>query len=100
MEAKILNEKDAALLDRKEIVLEFSYPGLKTPSRAEVLKKAAELLKKEENLIEFKKISSIFGLGKCRALIHVYKDVNDLNRIEKIKKKVKKAAEPAPQQKK
>lgn len=93
MEAKILTQKDADLMNRKEVIIEIAHQGSKTPTKLEVIKKAAELMKTEENLIELKQITEFFGVGRCKALVHVYKDINDLNRIEKIKKKPKKAAE-------
>ncbi|HLD15070.1 MAG TPA: hypothetical protein VJB94_00630 [Candidatus Nanoarchaeia archaeon] len=93
MEAKILTQKDADLLNRKEVVIEINHAGTKTPTKLEVVKKTAELLKTEESLVQFKKINEIFGIGKCKALVHIYKDINDLNRLEKIKKKPKKTAE-------
>ena len=95
MEAKIIHEKEAPLLNRREVSLELNFPGVKTPTKAEVVKKASELLKTEENLIEFQRITPTFGLSKCKALVHVYKDINELTRIERKKKKPKKAVEAA-----
>ena len=101
MEAKIINEKESPLLSRKEVSIEFDFPNQKTPSKEEVLKKAVELLKTDANLIFLKKLYQHFGIGKAKVVFHVYHKVEDLNRIEKIAKKPKKAkaAAPAPQKK-
>ena len=54
MEAKILTQKDADLLNRKEVVIEINHAGTKTPTKLEVVKKGRLIEGDALDLIRFK----------------------------------------------
>lgn len=86
---KIIKEKDDKLFSRKEILLDLDFNG-KTPSNEEVKNNAIEFLKANKELLIIKKIHQEYGANKAKILAYVYKDINNLNKFEKINKKTKK----------
>jgi len=86
---KTLKEKDDKLFSRKEWLLEEEFSG-KTPSKDEVKNVVTGFLKANKDLLVIKNIKQKYGANIINVLAYVYKDANNLNRFEKINKKVKK----------
>jgi ribosomal protein S24E len=83
-------EKEAALLKRKRITFEIDNEKQKTPTEADIKKAIADKIKISEENIAIRHIYQRYGTGKAKAIVHVYKNPEDLKRIEEIKKKAKK----------
>ena len=90
MNLKIIEEKENPLLNRKNILAELEYSKIATPRKTEVKKILADTLKIGEELIELKHVYPIFGKNKAKVIAHIYKNIKDLENIEKIKKRAKK----------
>lgn len=86
---EILQEKQSDLLGRKEYLLKCVFEKAKTPSKEELKKQSATLLKSPEDLIIVKKVAQTYGLNDAKVLVYVYKDQTTLTRIEKVSKKPK-----------
>ena len=99
MECVIRTKNDNKLIGRSEMHAEFVYSG-STPSNDVVRKELARALKIDEALIVVKHIYSKFGKQKAEVVAFVYPDKKALEQFEVIKKKPKKAAAEAPQEKK
>jgi small subunit ribosomal protein S24e len=85
---KVITQKEIPLLNRKIMNLDFSFTG-STPKKEIIKKEVAGFLKTKEDLIVVKKVSSRFGEESINVLAHVYDKVEDLKKIEEIKKKPK-----------
>ena len=85
MNIKILEEKDNAILNRKEYSLEIESLD-KTPSNVELKKELVSFLKAKEDLIAIKSINQIFGKKTSKAFVYVYKDEKSLKETEPVKK--------------
>lgn len=81
-----LKEVESKLLNRKRISYEVLSAD-KTPSKEELKQGIASGLKISPNLIRVKHIYQRFGQKKSKAIVHVYKNEEDLKNTEKIKKK-------------
>lgn len=84
---KILTDKQNPLLNRREVTLELEYIGQKTPSKVDVIKQAAGLLKTKEDLIYIDEIKSSYGIAKGSASLYIYNNKENLDKIHFIKRK-------------
>lgn len=89
MKIDIIEEKEVPLLVRRRISFGIDNEGGKTPSEAEIKKAISEKIKVDESLISVRHIYQKYGVGKAKAIAHVYKSLEDLKRVEEIKKKKK-----------
>jgi ribosomal protein S24E len=85
-----LEEREVTLLKRKRVSFEIDNEKQKTPSEAEIKKAVAEKMKVGEENVAIRHIYQKYGAGKAKVIAHIYKNVDDLKRIEEIKKKAKK----------
>ncbi len=90
MKLTLIEEKEVPLLMRRRISFEIDNEKSKTPSEAEIKKSIAEKLKTGEENIAIRHIYQKYGVGKAKVIGHIYKNPDDLKRIEEIKKKAKK----------
>lgn len=91
---KILYKKDMPLLSRTRVAIEIEHPEKSTPSKAEMIKEIASLLKSPEDAIIIRHVYTKYGKTKTKVIVNVYKNAEDLKRIEGIKEKVKKEKAP------
>ena len=87
---KKLEERDVPLLSRKRITYEVEHTDAATPKKDDIKKRIAQDLKIDEGLIIVKHIYPHFGVEKAKVIVNAYKDKKDLDKFEKINKKVKK----------
>ena len=102
MELITLKEKEMPLLGRKRIHFELDYDKTATPKKEDIVKLISEKTKVNQELIHINHIYPKFGEHKAKVIVHIYKDIKNLNFVEKINKKPKKvkaAAESAPKAK-
>lgn len=95
-----LDEKEMPLLGRKRInyILDFDSG---TPSKKEILESLAKSLKIDKELIAIRHIYQRFGNTKAKVIVHVYKNKEDLKKLEKkIKEKKVKEEKEAPKEEK
>lgn len=90
MDMKILQEKEAPLLSRREITAEISYIGT-TPKTGDVAALLAANMKADQKLLVVRNIYQDFGFQKAKVIAYHYMSEEDKNRYEP-KKKEKKAA--------
>jgi small subunit ribosomal protein S24e len=93
MKITLIEQKEAPLLMRKRIHFEVDNEKQKTPSEPEIKKAVAENLKVNEETVAIRHVYQKFGIAKAKVIAHVYKNPEDLKRIEHIKKKQKKKKE-------
>ena len=86
MEAKILEEKQNPLFNRKEVKIEIE--SALPPSKAEATKIVSEKFSSSEDKVKLEKIDSRFGSSKFIIIAKVYGSLEEKERIEpKIKQK-------------
>ncbi|MDP4012372.1 MAG: hypothetical protein Q8R00_02095 [Candidatus Nanoarchaeia archaeon] len=83
---KILEERQNKLLHRKEVLVNLESETKSTPSRAEVAKQVAPMLKAKEDVIFVYEIEQEYGQG-CKAEIFVYDKKENLDKIHFYRKK-------------
>ncbi len=98
MKLTLIKELEAPLLARKRLNFEVDYSGSKTPSKEEVKKTIAVLQKVKEELISIRHIYPRFGKCKAKAIVHIYKTLQDLKKYEPKRKKEGKKAKSAVEQ--
>lgn len=81
MKLDVIKERETPLLSRTRVTLGLEYEGA-TPSRLQLRKEVAGKLKVEEGLVVLKHIYTRFGQHKAKLIAHVYKNAEDLKRIE------------------
>ena len=84
---KILTDKQNGLLNRREVTLDLEYIGQKTPSKVDVIKQAAGLLKTKEELIYIDEIKTSYGVAKGSVSLYIYNNKENLDKIHFIKRK-------------
>lgn len=90
MKIKLTEEKEIPLLMRKRAHFEVDNEKQKTPSEDEIKKGITETMKINEDTVAIRHIYQKYGVGKAKVIAHIYKNPEDLKRIEHIKKKAKK----------
>jgi len=90
MKITLQEEKEAPLLMRKRAHFEIDNEKQKTPSESEVKKAVAETMKVKEEVVAIRHIYQQYGVGKTKVIAHIYKNPEELKKIEEIKKKAKK----------
>jgi len=93
MEMQILKEKDAHLLDRKEVTLKVNYFNVTTPSNSALESEVVRKLKVDPSLVVIKSIRQKFGAGEAEVTAYVYKSLDRMKFVEGKKYKSKAAAE-------
>ena len=81
MKIHIIEEKEAPLYSRKEYVIDVDYTG-PTPSRAEMTKHIAKLVKADSSTMIIKKIDVVFGHTKARSTVYVYSSADIMKKVE------------------
>ncbi len=83
MEIKVLSEKQNPMLKRREISfrVEHGQSG-STPSRQDVRRAVATILKIEENVVFLKKLQTRTGTQTAIGLVNVYETVEQAKRVE------------------
>lgn len=81
MKFEVLKEENIPLLSRKRIIgnIEFSGP---TPSRDQLREAIAVRAKADKELVIIKKIDTVYGAVKAKVTAHVYKNKEDIPKIE------------------
>ncbi len=95
-----IKETNYKLVDYKRVVFEVDHDKSKTPTNQEILDKISKNLKVDHELIKLKHIYTKYGSTKSKIIAHVYGNVENLKRIEEIKKKPKVKKEKKQQAKK
>lgn len=81
MDIKIINDKNNALLNRRELNLSVTFDGA-TPSRDAMRDKIAAMLTVPLELVIVQKIENEFGKQKLKAYIKVYEDEARMKQVE------------------
>jgi len=89
MDLKISEIENKQLLSRQEGIAQVK--SNKTASYAEIKKKLAEDLNKDENLIVIKKLYQKFGCNEMDVFFYAYDSAEAKAKLEKEKKKKEKA---------
>lgn len=84
MELKITQNKDNALLGRKDISFSLRHDGETTPSRVQVRQLvAAEVGTKTENVV-IDTMSTEYGMGRTAGIARAYKSVDEARKSERV----------------
>ncbi len=94
MKLTILEEKEAPLLLRKRISFEVDNENQKTPSEIDIKKVIADKMKVNEETVAIRHIYQKYGVCKTKVIAHVYKNADELKKVEMINKKQKKEEKP------
>jgi len=100
MKIEINEKREVPLLSRMRVQATAVFEK-ETPSRDEIRKSLSSMLNADENLLIIKHIYTKFGKREAKVIAHLYKNLDDLKRIEEahlLKKhfKEEKKAEGAP----
>jgi len=79
---KILEENENKLFNRLELYVEINHEQSPTPTRKEIKSKIAALKGVNENLVIVDSIKTSFGFPVSYVRIRIYKDENDLKKLE------------------
>tara|TARA_Y100000310_G_scaffold102154_1_gene100333 strand:+ start:1308 stop:1703 length:396 start_codon:yes stop_codon:yes gene_type:complete len=93
MNLEIKSKTENPLLHRIEVRAELNFTG-STPSKEAVKKQIAEKTASKPELTIIKEIKTAFGLEKANALAYVYKDEENMKKIEPKEGKKKKGDKP------
>lgn len=91
MKIELKNEKEVPLLSRKRLKLVADFDKA-TPSRDAVRKEVSKVAKTKEDLTIIKHIYPVFGKKQAKVIAHVYKNIDDMKKIEEehlLKKHIK-----------
>lgn len=83
---KVLEERQNKLLHRKEYLVNLESETKSTPSRTEVTKQVAPMLKAKEDVVFVYEIEQQYGLGSV-AEVFVYDKKENLDKVHFYKKK-------------
>lgn len=81
MDIKIINDKENAVVERREINFETVFEGA-TPNRDEIKGKLAAITNASTNLIIIDNMKTEFGNQKLMGYAKIYKDETRLKEIE------------------
>ncbi|MEM2434737.1 MAG: 30S ribosomal protein S24e [Candidatus Bathyarchaeia archaeon] len=82
MKIKILNNKRNELLKRNEIIFTLHHDGAPTPSRIEVRKELASMLKVDEDRVYIRRMESVTGAAMSVGEAHLYNSPENAKAIE------------------
>ena len=84
MELKITQNKENALLNRKDIAFALTHAGETTPSRVQVRQLvAAEIGTKTENVV-IDSMESEYGFGRTAGTARAYKSADEARKSERV----------------
>ncbi|HJW97433.1 MAG TPA: hypothetical protein VJ485_04695 [archaeon] len=91
MKVEIISQRKNLLIGREEAVLKVHHQGQSTPSRQEMLKEIAHVLKADESHIIIDRIFTARGQGISEAKALAYEKREDVPayKIEKMKRRMK-----------
>jgi len=91
MKIEIISQKRNPLIPREEAVLKIHHQGQSTPSRQDMLKEVARVLKADENHIIIDRIFTARGQGISEAKALAYEKREDVPayKIDKMKRRMK-----------
>lgn len=82
MEVEVSKRFENLLLGRVELELKMTHDAKGTPKREEVQKKVAEIETAKPELVIIRRMAPEFGKGATRGWVRVYKDAENLKRLE------------------
>lgn len=84
MDVKITQQKDNALMARKDIRFAVAHPGETTPSRAQVRQLvAAQVGTKTENVV-IESMETEYGIGRSSGIARAYKSPDEARKTERV----------------
>ena len=84
MELKITQNKENALLGRKDIAFSLRHDGETTPSRVQVRQLvAAEVGTKTENVV-IDTMATEYGIGRTAGVARAYKSADEARKVERV----------------
>ena len=84
MDVKITQQKDNALMGRKDITFAVAHPGETTPSRTQVRQLvAAQVGTKTENVV-IDSMQTEYGLGRTAGTARAYKSPEEARKTERV----------------
>jgi small subunit ribosomal protein S24e len=83
MDVKITQQKENALMARKDISFQVAHPGETTPSRSQVRQLvAAQVGTKTENVV-IDSMETEYGIGRTRGIARAYKSPDEARKTER-----------------
>jgi small subunit ribosomal protein S24e len=84
MDVKITQQKDNALMARKDIAFQVAHPGETTPSRTQVRQLvAAQVGTKTENVV-IDSMETEYGIGRTHGKARAYKSADEARKTERV----------------
>ena len=84
MDVKITQQKDNALMARKDITFAIAHQGETTPSRAQVRQLvAAQVGTKTENVV-IESMETEYGIGRSSGIARAYKSPDEARKTERV----------------
>lgn len=82
MDAEVAKRTENVLLGRVELEVILRHSEKGTPKREEVQKKISELESAKADHVIVRRMAPEFGRGQTRGWVRVYKDLDNLKRLE------------------
>ena len=82
MNVKVISETENKLLKRKEVYFEVSHEGTSTPSRSEIRKAVAGVLKANVDLVFVKRFITKSGMHKAGGVANLYDSAEQAKLVE------------------
>ena len=92
---KIINKINHPLLKREQLTIEVEHTGDKNPKKNDLLGQISERAKADQKFVNIKFIDTDFGNTRSVITANVYNDEKAMKSIEELRKKKRKGAENA-----
>ena len=93
MELEFQKQMEVPLLHRQRVTVLVAFDGGATPSVLELKGMIAKKLKVHEDLVAIRHVYQHYGISRAKVIAHIYKERDDLLRLEKVRKGERKEQE-------
>ncbi len=83
MKIEIVKKTENKLLERIEVEAAIEHLGQPVPTRDSFLSKIAAQMNKERNQVVLIKMQAKYGVGRSKALVHIYESSDRAKLVEK-----------------
>ncbi len=81
-DVQVAEERWNPLAERKELQLIITHVAQPTPTRCQVRDYIADKFKVEKKYVVVRKMVTEYGIGRTKATVHIYKDLERMKKLE------------------
>ena len=79
---QVVEERWNPLAERKELQLVITHVTYPTPTKCQLKDAIAEKYKVDKKCVVVRKLISEYGMGRSKAIVHIYKDLDRMKKLE------------------